>query len=347
MMKNRWVGLCGKGWRAGSAVLAAALLVLSSVGCSDAPVGSKRRPFTMYFVPSVDAQTIATNSSKMTEFVSKFVSQKLYGKDTGFYIKGSVPSSYIAVIEAFGTKKADFAAVTTFSYILARDIKKYPVEALFAIVRGDGEKTYKSQIIARADSGIQKLEDLKGKKFAFTDPASTSGYILPQKKLKDMGITLGETVFAQKHDNVVTMVYQKQVDAGATYYSSPVKKMVDGKETLVISDARARVMTQFPDVEQKVKIIGFSEDVPNEPWIIRSDLVKDPALNDQMKSAVREGILEFAKTPEGREAIIQISTATGLVPVSDSEYDGVRKVVLESNMNIEEQLLKESAPKKK
>src|SRR5690606_17745430 len=135
--------------------------------------------------------------------------------------KAAVPTSYIAVVEAFGTKKADFAAFNTFSYILAKDIKKYDVQAFINVVRGEGETHYKGQIVARRDSGIKTIQDLNGKKFAFTDPASTSGYILPQKLFNDAGITLGGTVFAQKHDNVITMVYQKQVDAGATYYSEP------------------------------------------------------------------------------------------------------------------------------
>ena len=105
--------------------------------CSDAPVGTKNRPFTMYFIPSVDAQKMTNSTKSLTDYVSKYISQKWYGKDKGFYVKGAVPTSYIAVVEAIGTKKADFAAFTTFAYILAKDIKKYPVEAIFTVIRND------------------------------------------------------------------------------------------------------------------------------------------------------------------------------------------------------------------
>src|SRR5690606_36035190 len=103
--------------------------LLGIMGCSEREVGTRERPFSMYFIPSVDAESISTNADDLAQFVSRYVSQKLYGQDTGFYTVSAMPTSYIAVVEAFGTKKADFAALTTFSYILARDIKKYDVEA--------------------------------------------------------------------------------------------------------------------------------------------------------------------------------------------------------------------------
>ena len=303
-------------------------------GCADAPVGSKKRPFTMYFIPSVDAEEIANTTKGMTSYVSKYVSQKLYGKDKGFYVKGAIPASYIAVVEAFGTKKADFAAFSTFAYILTKDIKNYDVEAVLTIVRGT-DTTYKSQIIARTDAGINTLADLKGKKFAFTDPASTSGYILPSRLIKNKGIKLGETVFAQKHDNVVTMIYQGQVDAGATYYSPPTIKIENGKKVTKIMDARARVKTQFPDVEEKIKIIGFSRDIPNEPWVLRGSLLKDPTKNAELKKHVVDALLAYAKTPSGKKLIHTLATGTGVIPVNESIYDDIREIVLDTDMDIE------------
>ena len=68
------------------------------------------------------------------------------------------------------------------------------------------------------------------------------------KILKQNHITPSSTVFSLKHDNVVTMVYQKQVDAGATFYSPPSKEGL-------IRDARILVKSQYPDVEEKIKIL--------------------------------------------------------------------------------------------
>lgn len=325
-------------FRGGVLKLALVSFLLGTLGCTEAEVGSKRRPFAMYFVPAIDATKVAAPADEMTHYLSKFVSQALYGKDDGFYVTSQVPNSYIAVVEAFGTQKADFAAFNTFSYILAKDRKKYDVEAVLTIVRDGGEKTYKAQIIARADSGIKTLEDLNGKSFAFSDPASTSGYFLPQKLLNDKGIKLKNHVFAQKHDNVVTMVYQKQVDAGATFYSPPQEVEENGKKVMKLRDARARVLQQFPDVEEKVKIIGFSVDIPNEPWVIRSQLLKDATQNAKLKKAIIDGLLAFSKTESGHKALNELYQLKDLVPVSDSEYAEIRKIVADSSLDIQKTL---------
>lgn len=322
-----------------SARLILILLLAGTVtACTDAPVGSKRRPFTMYFIPSVDTQTIALGADQVTDYLSKYVSNRVYGNSDSFFIKSAIPANYIAVVEAFGTKKADFAAFNTFSYILAKDIKKYDIEAILSVVRGDNERFYKGQIIARTDSGYKSIQDLKGKKFAYTDPASTAGYILPMTLFKNQGVELGQTVFALKHDSVVTMVYQKQVDAGATYYSPPKVEMVNGKRVEHLKDARERVLTQFPDVANQVSIIGFTEEIPNEPWVVRSSLVADPDLNKKIKEAITEGLLEFAATPNGKKILEELYSITGLARVDDSVYSNIRKTILQAEVDLESTL---------
>lgn len=316
------------------------LVSLFTISCSfkEPEVGSKDRPFRMFFIPSMDAHQISKTADDLTSYLEKKMSQSLYGKDKGFYIKSVIPTSYIAVVEAFGTNKADFAALTTFSYILTKDIKKYPVEALVTFERGNGEAYYKSQIIVHKDSTIKSLDDLKGKKFAFTDPASTSGYILPNKLLKDHNVKLGETVFAQKHDNVVTMVYQKQVDAGATFYSPPEKVMKEGKEVMMIRDARSRVLTQFPDVEKKVKILEFSQPIPNEPWVIRTNLYKDEGKTQKVKDLLREALVEYSLTQEGHKALSDLYDISKLVKVEDGKYKDIRDLILSSNLDLDKML---------
>ena len=289
-------------------------------------IGSKDNPLKMFFIPSDDTREIAINAKDVSRFLEKYVSQKLYGKDEGFYIKSSVPTSYIAVVEAFGTGRADFAALNTFSYILLKDQKKYPSEAVLRVVRGKDETSYKAQIIARVDSGIEKVEDLAGKKFAYTDPASSSGYILPSIMFKKKGIKLGEEIFAGRHETVATMVYQGQVDAGATYYSPPE----DGK----IMDARKRVMTQFPDIGEKVKIIGFSDDIPNAPWVIRDNIYKDKSFYEKVKAALQDGVLAYVATPEGKEVLLKLYSITGMQKTDDKQYESVRELFRKSEFDV-------------
>lgn len=266
-----------------------------------ADLGSAENPIKLHFVPSVDAKVIESNSQAFKDFLEK---------NTPYKFEITIPQSYIAVVESFGTKRADVAALNTFGYVLAHE--KYGAEARLTVLR-HGAATYQSQFIARADSGITKLEDLAGKKVAFVDAASASGYLLPMKTLKDRKIEPKETTFAFKHDGVVSMVYQKQVDAGATFYSPPA----DGK----IEDARRLVLTQYPDVEQKIKIIDLSVAIPNDPVVFRKELSED------MKKTISDAFLKFVETEDGKKAFKEIYGVTELKTSTDQDYQPVRDML--------------------
>lgn len=279
------------------------LIAFATTSCTKnkAELGTDDNPIKFFLVPSVDA--------KMLEDTGKILKKKLE-EATPYKYKFAVPSSYVAVVEAFGTKRADVASINTFGYIMAND--RYGVEAGITFIRS-GSETYKSQIIARADSGINSVEDINGKKFAYVDPASTSGYLLPAKLFKDKNVHPKETMFAQKHDNVVTMVYQKQVDAGATFYSPPDHGRIE--------DARRLVKTQFPDVEDVVKIVTLTDAIPNDPIAFRKEL---PA---GMKDAIIKALMDFQKTEEGNKLFYGIYGITGMVKSNDARYDDVRELL--------------------
>ena len=278
-------------------------VVIAIAGCTGkrAELGSAKNPVKLFFTPSVDAKLIEDNSKVFKAYLESH---------TPYKFEVGIPQSYVAVIEAFGTARADVAAMNTFGYLIANE--KYGTEARLTVIR-NGSATYQSQIITRSDAKISKLEDLKGKKLAFVDPLSTSGYLLPLKMLKDRNIEFKESTFAGKHDNVVTMVYQKQVDAGATFHSPPK----DGK----LEDARRLVKTQFPDVEQKVKILELSEGIPNDPIIFRKDMPED------MKAKITEAFLTFVQSEEGKAAFEKIYNVTALKKASDADYEGVKAML--------------------
>ncbi len=287
------------------------VIAISIRQANEGSLGSYSNPIRFYFTPSVDANTISFNAKVLTDY--------LHNK-TGYYFTTAVPASYIAVVEAFGTDKVDVAAINTFSYLMAN--AKYGAEARLRVVRA-GQTSYCGQIITRTDTGIDSLSDLNGKSFAFVDPSSTSGYILPKALFENMGIKIGQTVFAMQHPNVVTMVYQRQVDAGACYYAPPDSK------TGAIMDARARILRQFPDVGSKVKIIGFTQYIPNDPIVFRKNL------SSSMKDAITYALLEFVETPEGKKAWEDIYDVTGLVPTNDHDYDILRELLDKEHIDFE------------
>ena len=275
------------------------MLALSFVACTKkrAEIGSEQNPVKLFFVPSVDVKVLEDSSKKTKDFLEK---------ETGFKFEVSIPQSYVAVVEAFGTDRVDVAALNSYGYYLART--KYKAEARLTVLR-HGSTTYQSQFITRAGSSIKSLKDFKGKKIAFVDPASASGYLLPLKMLRSMGVEPGETVFAMKHDNVVSMVYNGQVDAGATFYT-PAH---DGKT----EDARRLVKTQYPDVEEKVQIVQLSEPIPNDPIVFRANLP------EEIKSKITQAFLKFISTEEGKSAFKAIYGVDDLKVATDADYDSV------------------------
>jgi len=280
--------------------------VLSACTKNKAELGTAENPIKLHFVPSVDSKVIEDNSKIFKDYLEK---------NTSYKFEVTIPQSYIAVVESFGTKRADIAAINTFGYLIAHE--KYGVEALMTVLR-HGSATYQSMFVAKADGNIKKIEDLVGKKVAFVDPASTTGYIIPLKSLKDKKVEPKETVFAQKHDNVVSMVYQGQVDAGAAFYSPAFK---NDKGVMEIEDARRLVLTQYPDVEKKIAIIGLSEPVPNDPFVFRKEM------SAEMKTKIVDAMMTFVATPEGKEAFKAIYGVTELKKATDKDYDVVREML--------------------
>jgi phosphonate transport system substrate-binding protein len=281
--------------------LAASLILTAACTRDRGELGTASNPVKFFFVPSVDAKLLEDTSAALKKFMEA---------NTPYKYTISIPPSYVAVVEAFGTKRADIAAINTFGYVLAHE--KYGAEARLVTVRF-GETTYKAQFLAKAGGKIKKLADLNGKKIAFVDPASVSGYLLPLKYLQDRGIKPKETMFAMRHDNVVSMIYQGQVDAGATFYSPPAEND--------IQDARRLVRAQYPDVEKKIAIIALTSPIPNDPVVFRKDMP------EEMKKTIAAALIRFAASPEGLVVLKKLSSVTGLAPCTDKDYDATRAAV--------------------
>jgi phosphonate transport system substrate-binding protein len=95
-------------------------------------------------------------------------------------------------------------------------------------------------------------------------------------------------------------------------------------------DARSRVLTQFPDVEQKIKILELTDSIPNDPVVVRKDLA--PELSNKIRDAF------IACIGENPEAFKGLNNSTGLAAVKDAEYDGLRATVKSIGIDIEKSL---------
>jgi len=268
-------------------------LVWSTAVAAGPEPGSPGRPLTMMFVPSGDSQVILKGGAELSRALLK---------ETGLHFKTSVATSYAAVIEAMGGGKTDIGWLPPLSYVLAK--QKHGVELLFVVVRF-GSPFYKGQIVVRADSGIQTLGDLQGKTFAYVDPASTSGHLYPKSLLASQGYNpdrfFSRVVFAGSHNAVLLSVLKGEVDGGATY-----------------DDVRATVVKSYPDVFKKVRVLAYTQDIPNNTVTVRKGL--PPPLIQRVK----EGLRALTRSPEGSEILKKVYGVEGLVDL-DGLFDPVRE----------------------
>ena len=275
-------------------------------------LGSKSNPIKIYFAPSLDTKKILANVQDLLIYLES---------STGYYYKVETPNTHLAIVKAFEQNQADIAEVNSFPYLIIN--KKYGAQALLRVIREGNEQTYRGEIITRFDSGINTLDNLTGKSFAFVDSTSTSGYILPQALFMKKNIKPAKTIFAQKHDSVVAMVYNKEVDAGATYYAPP------DAETGKIKDSRVRLINKYPDIDKKVKIIGFTQDIPNDPWIFRK------SLDEKMKAKISKAIIDYSRTEKGKSILMAMGDIIEIIPSRDSDYDYLRSLIKELNIDTE------------
>lgn len=157
-----------------------------------------------------------------------------------------------------------------------------------------GTAQYKTLIVARKDGPVNRIEDLAGRRFAFEDPGSTSGYLVPRATLEASGLSLVELSnprdpapdgklgysFAKGEINVVAWVNRGLAEAGA------------------ISDLDWNDEGDAPaHLKQELKVIHET------PPIIRSLLMVRSTMDDALKQEIRRVLLQMHLTRDGRETL--------------------------------------------
>jgi phosphonate transport system substrate-binding protein len=274
-MVKRWI-------RLGSLLALGALLV---AGLSAPSAMGQGQQLVLAFVPSQDAQRVLESGATLAKMIEVA---------TGYRVRAEVPTSYVATVEAMCAGRVDLAFLAPFAYVLAH--QKCGADVRLVSVRAN-LPFYKAQILTRADLNIKNLNELRGKKFAFVTPASASGYLFPAALLKKNGIDpdrfFSQVIFAGGHDRVVLAIYTGSVDAGATF----------GDE--VFSDARTTVIRQYPDVKDKVKVLAYTDAIPNDTVSFRRDLP------EETRDRVTKALFRIAETAPGKEQLDRLYQIQG------------------------------------
>ncbi len=209
-------------------------------------------------------------------------------------------SRYGNIVDRFTTEHMDGGFFDSFTYALAHN--QLGVEALARPVNLDGTSTYRGHIFVRKDSGIRTAAEMKGKRFAFVERATTAGYLFPLAYLRKNGITdprayLGETFFAGSPEAAIQAVLNKEADIGAA------------KDT--IYDLLA---TENPRVEKELVVLTSSNVLPLNCLAVRRDL--DP----ELKNALKKTLLDMEKDREGIETLRRFG-ARGFIETNNGDYE--------------------------
>ncbi len=223
-------------------------------------------------------------------------------KELGVKVEAFSASDYAGIITAMAHKHIEFAYFGPKSYVEAA--ARAGAEALALELDKDGAKGYQGVLITGKKSGITTIEQAtdKTKTFAFTDPNSTSGCLVPSvlfyRDLKTPPEALFKEVsFSGSHGASILAVKNNKVDVAAT------------------NDIDLNRMTEKGATSKDdFNIIWTSELIPGAPMAGRKDLPQD------LKEAFTKALMSFNNNKEGLEKLQN----GGYAPVTDATYDVVR-----------------------
>ena len=268
-------------------VLCISLILTSCKGSSET--------LTIGLIPVRDANEMIEGF----EPIRKYLEERL-----GMPIEVTVTEDYVSLIEGMKTSNIDIGWYGAFSYIAAES--EMELNPLVLETRKDSGAYYQSLIITHKDSGIRSIEGLEGKKFAFVDSGSTSGFVLPYALFKSRQIDyeqfFSEYYYAGSHEQVPMDIQAHKVDAGA------------------ISSIQFDTMIHNGKIKRDdFVVIWKSNDIPGAPFVARSDLNENIQTNFVV--AMENINTEF---PEGLHAFD--NSIEKYIEVESKHYNTIRNI---------------------
>jgi phosphonate transport system substrate-binding protein len=234
-------------------------------------------------------------------------------RKTGTKVTFKVLPRYGNIVDLFKSSGLDGAFFGSFSYVLAH--AKTGAEVLARPVDQDNTSTYHGLIFVRKDSRIRSVRDMKGKRFAFVDRATTAGYLLPLHYFHDNGISdyrhyLKEAYFTGTHQDAIYDVLNRKADIGAA------------KNTVFQRLAKAD-----PRIMEELVVLERSLGVPENALALRKDI--DASVRDLLKDA----LLKMNLDPDGKKVLERFG-ALKFIETTDKDYGVVRKYAEDIHLDL-------------
>lgn len=214
-------------------------------------------------------------------------------------------TSYANLVELVATRQVQLAMMGPYLYVTLKEA--HPDVEIVAAQIVDGSSSYASYLVTRDDRGITRVDQLRGKRIAFVDRRSTSGYLFPRAYLAGLGIDptgfFSQVLFSGDHMSALELVLARKVDVAATFGTAlhlAAQKLPQGKRLRILAK------TGRPPLDAAVACAGL-----------------DPAF----VARLRETLLGLStRTEEGRRALRGPFPINGFVAARDDNFAEVRRV---------------------
>ena len=223
-------------------------------------------------------------------------------------------ADYDGVVQGLLGGTLDYAELGASAFAKVYLAKADAVEPILTTVQTDGSSGYYSIMVARKDSGIAKIEDIKGKKLGYADPDSTSGYLVPLVTLPEaLGAPVDQVVastgFGGGHENLVLEVVKGTFDVGTTW-GSGVGEFKDGYTSGNLKKMVDKGILNMDDLVEVWK----SPLIPNGPIVVRT------SMNDDMKMKFKQFMVDLPTSDPACFSAIQGGDFKGYMEVNVDFY---------------------------
>jgi phosphonate transport system substrate-binding protein len=307
-MSTQVLQQCARGALRWMLMLATLAAVLVAAGCARSEAGSvagDTGPLRLAYLPGEeDPEGRLVAHQGLAEYLTAALGRE---------VELVQASSYAPTIEAMRAGKIDIVrAGGPFTYLIAHE--KAGAEAIVTVGTSAGPGLYRSAIVAFPGSGIDSMEELVARArqvdFAFVDPASASGHLIPRAQLERVGINPEEdfarTIFTMSHANSAMAIISGKVQAGA------------------ISEETYKRMLELGQMKASdMKVLWLSDPIPTGPVMVREGL--PPELKQRLRDAylaLNKGDTEVYRTLSA----VYRTEDLRFFPANDEQWDPLRKI---------------------
>ncbi len=269
---------------------------------TDVVLPSPPAPATAMSEPVLKVAIGAMISPKDTEIYYKRLLNYL-GRAMGARVELVQRKTYAEINDLLASGEIQLAFICSGPYVLSAGKQK---AVLLATPEIKGRHTYQSYLIVRKDSDEQTMEDLRGKTFAFTDPDSNTGSLVPRFWLAGQGAVpesyFKETIYTYSHDNSIYAVARGLVDGAAV--DSLIWDFYEHNKS---------------EITAKTRVIKKSEEYGIPPFVASA------AMPAERRKAIQTALFDMHKNPEGAE-ILHALLIDRFIAAEDAWYGSIREM---------------------